>query len=110
MTRASSCETLRASRRSVMTMQLTRPKPPPASIPHPDGSASVRESRRRRQWAWLAAGFPFAFAVPFLLADVLDLNRDLFYGLYALAVAGFIFAWARDTQLTRRDFARNWRW
>jgi hypothetical protein len=93
-----------------MTLQLTRPKPPPAVTPKPEPPAPERELRRNRNWAWLAVGFPFAFAVPFLLADVLDLNRDLFYGLYALAVAGFVAAWARDTQLTRRDFTRNWRW
>jgi hypothetical protein len=93
-----------------MTLQLTRPKPPPAVTPKPEPPAPERESRRNRNWAWLAVGFPFAFAVPFLLADVLDLNRDLFYGLYALAVAGFVAAWAQDTRLTRRDFTRNWRW
>jgi hypothetical protein len=48
--------------------------------------------------------------VPFLLADVLDLNRDLFYGLYAVAVACFVAGWARDRGLSRRDFTRNWRW
>ena len=93
-----------------MTLQLTRPKTPLAITPKPEPPARGRESRRRRHWAWLATCFPFAFAVPFLLTDVLDLNRDLFYGLYALAVAGFVAAWARDTRLTRRDFTRNWRW
>ena len=28
-------------------------------------------------WAWLALGFVVAFAVPFLFADVLELDRDL---------------------------------
>ena len=93
-----------------MTLQLTRPKPPPAITPKRQRATPRRESRRSRHWAWLAVGFPFAFAVPFVLADVLDLNRDLFYGLYALAVAGFVWAWARDTHLTRGDFTRNWRW
>jgi hypothetical protein len=49
-------------------------------------------------WAWLAAGFVVAFAVPFLLADVLEINRDLFYGLYAIAVLGLIGLWARATR------------
>ena len=93
-----------------MTLQLTKPKPPPAVAPKPRPEAPQKESRRNRHWAWLALGFPFAFAVPFLLADVLDLDRDLFYGLYALAVAAFVWSWARDTGLTRRDFTRNWRW
>lgn len=48
-------------------------------------------------WAWLAGGFALAFAVPFVLADVLEVDRDLFYGLYALAVIGLFAAWSRST-------------
>lgn len=91
-----------------MTLQLTKPKP--ERIVRTKPAAQSRVDRRRRHWLWLLAGFPFAFAVPFLLADTLDLNRDLFYGLYALAVAGFVATWARDTRLTRQDLLRNWRW
>jgi hypothetical protein len=92
-----------------MTLQLTKPRlPPVVRIAHrPDRQPPTR---RRRHWLWLLAGFPFAFATPFLFADTLGLNRDVFYGLYALAVAGFVAAWARDTRLTRRDLLCNWRW
>jgi hypothetical protein len=38
-----------------------------------------------------------AFVVPFVLADRLDVNRDLFYGLYAVAVAGLFWTWSRST-------------
>lgn len=48
-------------------------------------------------WAWLAGGFVIAFAVPFVLADVLETNRDLFYGLYALVVAALLVLWSRST-------------
>lgn len=48
-------------------------------------------------WAWLAGGFVLAFLVPFLFADVLDINRDVFYGLYALAVVGLFALWSRET-------------
>jgi hypothetical protein len=48
-------------------------------------------------WAWLAGGFVLAFAVPFLLADLIEINRDLFYGLYALAVVGLFALWSRST-------------
>ena len=48
-------------------------------------------------WAWLGGGFVVAFAVPFLLADVFEINRDLFYGLYALAVVGLFAVWSRST-------------
>jgi hypothetical protein len=48
-------------------------------------------------WAWLVGGLALAFAVPYLLADVLEINRDLFYGLYAVAVFGLFALWSRST-------------
>jgi hypothetical protein len=48
-------------------------------------------------WAWLAGGYVLAFAVPFLFADVLGINRDLFYGIYFLAVVGLFALWTRST-------------
>jgi hypothetical protein len=48
-------------------------------------------------WAWLAGGLALAFAVPYLFADVLDVNRDLFYGLYAASVVGLFAVWSRST-------------
>lgn len=48
-------------------------------------------------WAWLAGGLMYAFAVPYALADVLEINRDLFYGLYALAVIALFALWSRST-------------
>ena len=64
--------------------------------PDTRSDASVR-LRLSAHWIWLAGGFVVAFAVPFLLADVLEINRDLFYGLYAISVVGLILAWARST-------------
>jgi len=64
-----------------------------------------------RHWLWLAASLPFSFAVPFVLADVLGLERDLFYGLYAAAVLAFVGAWVHDTRLDAREaLMRNWHW
>jgi hypothetical protein len=48
-------------------------------------------------WAWLAGGFVLAFAVPYLLADAIEIDRDLFYGLYALSVVGLFALWSRST-------------
>ena len=48
-------------------------------------------------WAWLVRGLALAFAVPFLLADTLELDRDVYYGLYALAVAALFAFWSRST-------------
>ena len=60
-------------------------------------------------WAWLAGGFVLAFAVPYLLADVLATNRDLFYGLYALAVVGLFAFWSRSTGYDLvAAFKRHW--
>lgn len=60
---------------------------------------------------WLGAGFVVAFATPFLLTDVLDMNRDVFYGVYALVVAGLFFGWSHTTGY---DLAaavrRHWIW
>jgi hypothetical protein len=64
-----------------------------------------------RHWAWLAAGLVFAFAVPFVLADVLELNRDLFYGIYAVAVVGLFWLWSRSTGYDLRNaIERRWPW
>ncbi len=48
-------------------------------------------------WAWLGAGLVLAFTLPYLLADVLEINRDLFYGLYAAAVIALFALWSRST-------------
>src|SRR5215204_3949677 len=102
------CPMLEKKGRCEMTLQATKPQPT-LVVREAGRFDSTAVSRRLRHWLWLLAGFPFAFAVPFLLADTLELNRDLFYGLYALAVAGFVAGWARNTRLTRRDLLRNWR-
>ena len=60
-------------------------------------------------WAWLGAGFVLAFAVPFVFADRLGVNRDLFYGLYALAVLGLFWLWSRSTEYDRVAAVRR-RW
>jgi fructose-specific phosphotransferase system IIC component len=35
---------------------------------------------------WLVAGFVMGFAISFVFADVLSLPRDLYYGIYEVAV------------------------
>ena len=65
----------------------------------------------QRHWAWLGTGIVFSFLIPFVLADQLEVQRDLYYGIYALAVAGLFVGWARDTgQNLRGMVARSWRW
>ena len=48
-------------------------------------------------WAWLGGGFVLGFAVPFVFADVLQINRDVSYGIYALSVVGLFWLWSRST-------------
>lgn len=60
-------------------------------------------------WVWLAGGFVVAFAVPYLFADALDLNRDVFYGIYALAVVALFALWSRSTGYDLRAAClRHW--
>jgi hypothetical protein len=64
----------------------------------------------RRHFAWLVGGMAGSLLVPFILADQLGLQRDLYYAVYAAAVVGLFVAWARDTrQPLRAMLARRWR-
>lgn len=68
------------------------------SIPHAAARPEAnRTARVSPHWAWLLRGLAVGFVVPYVLTDLLDLNRDLFYGLYAFAVAALFAAWARST-------------
>lgn len=61
------------------------------------GSPVARLSLRARHVVWLGAGLVFGFLLSFVFADVLDLPRDLFYGIYAVSVLAFFAAWAKST-------------
>lgn len=59
--------------------------------------------------AWLVAGLGVGFAVPFVFADTLELPKDVYYGVYALAVLLFIALWARSTgQALGQMIRRRW--
>jgi hypothetical protein len=79
-----------------------------------DGRARPRAAAQPRvsvHWAWLAGGFVVAYAVPFLFADFLKIDRDLFYGLYAIAVGGLFALWARSTGYDLvAAVKRRWPW
>ncbi len=64
--------------------------------PHAERGVVMR-STISPHWWWLAGGLLLAFALPFLLTDVLAVDRDVFYGLYALAVLGLFASWAHAT-------------
>ena len=51
----------------------------------------------------------FGFFVPFVFGDVLELPRDLFYGIYAAGVVMFVVAWATSTgQPPAKLLRRRW--
>ena len=41
--------------------------------------------RAAQHWRWLAIGIIVSFLVPFVFADRLEVQRDVYYGLYGLA-------------------------
>jgi hypothetical protein len=64
-----------------------------------------------RHWFWLAGGLVLGFALPYVFTDVLEIERDLFYGIYAAAVVALVAAWARSTGYDlRRAVRRRWPW
>ena len=58
---------------------------------------------------WLLGGFALGFLVPFVFADLLGLQRDVYYGVYSVFAFGFFALWARSTdQSLRKMIARRW--
>lgn len=83
----------------------------PSSGTHP-GRRIAREARpvtARRHLAWLAGGMGVAFLVPFLVADVGGLQRDLYLAVYVAAAVGLFAGWAHDTHRSVADMCRR-RW
>jgi hypothetical protein len=66
-------------------------------------------ARAAQQVRWLAGGLVLGFAVPFALADQLEVQRDVYYGLYAASVGLFFWAWARASGLSIPEMVRR-RW
>jgi xanthine/uracil permease len=95
-------------------MASTATAPPPAVHPKHGTAATTSPAARpvsaRRHFAWLVGGIAGAFLVPFIVADQLGLQRDLYYALYVAAVVGLFVAWARDTRQPLREMVvRRWR-
>ena len=58
---------------------------------------------------WLVSGFVLAFLVPFVLAELLEVPRDLYYALYIVGVAAFFGLWVRATGQSFGEMLRR-RW
>lgn len=61
------------------------------------------------QWTWIGGGLSFSFLVPFVFADLLSINRDVYYGVYAVSVLVFLWLWTRSTHLSVPELVRH-RW
>ena len=72
-------------------------------------SPVARLSLRAQHVTWLGAGLVFGFLVSFVFADLLELPRDLFYGIYAASVLTFFAAWAKSTGQSFAEMLRR-RW
>jgi hypothetical protein len=73
-------------------------------------SARAGEASPLRHFGWLGAGMAVGFLVPYVLADRIGLQRDVYYGVYAAAVAALFVGWARDTGQSLREMcARRWK-
>jgi hypothetical protein len=83
-----------------------------AQIPAPT-AVPLRIDRRAvpAQVWWLLGGLVLAFGVPFVLADLAGVQRDVYYALYNASVFVFVGVWARQTQQSMRVFLfGRWRW
>lgn len=58
---------------------------------------------------WLLSGFAFAFLVPFVFADVLEVPRDLYYAIYVVGIGAFFGLWVRATGQSLAEMVRR-RW
>jgi hypothetical protein len=73
--------------------------------------ATHAQSAARIQLTWFVAGAAFAFLVPFIFSSTLDLNHDLYYGVYFVTVAAFLTAYVLGTGADAVGLvSRNLRW
>lgn len=83
-------------------------------------AAPTRVRSRRRsagisssasQLRWFAVGAVAAFFIPFVFSSVLELQHDLYLGVYFAFVIGFVGAYVRSNEIDVRVVVRrNWRW
>jgi len=62
-------------------------------------------------WTWLAIGLGVSFLVPFAFTDVLEVPRDAYYAIHAMAALTLLGAWQRTQGVAVRAFVlHRWRW
>lgn len=60
-------------------------------------TTSVARSHLVEQMRWIIGGMALGFLVPFVFADRLGVQRDVYYSIYGVAVITFLAAWVRVT-------------
>ncbi len=76
---------------------------------HLPSAAEVPHAARHA--AWFAFGSVVAFAIPYIGISVLDLQHDLFYGLYFAGTLALLATYVRSEDVDLRAmFTRNWKW
>jgi hypothetical protein len=70
-------------------------------------AAKVRPVGARRglveQCRWIVGGMVVGFLVPFVFADRLKVDRDVYYGIYGASVISFFSLWVRFTHQNLRE-------
>ena len=54
---------------------------------------AVAARRGLSPWSWLAIGLGVGFLVPFVFADLLEVQRDVYYAIYAIATVTLLGWW-----------------
>jgi len=71
--------------------------------------STTEVSHVARHAAWFAGGSCAAFLMPYVGVSVLDLQHDVYYGLYFAATLAMLAAYVRWEHVdVRALFARNW--
>lgn len=72
---------------------------------------AVAGRRGLSPWTWLAIGLGVGFLVPFVFADLLEIQRDVYYAIHAIAAVTLLGAWQRAQGGALRPFLlHRWRW
>ncbi len=79
------------------------------AIKHRDVSPARIPAVAAQQLRWLVGGLALGFFVPFVFADQVGVQRDLYYGIYAVSVVAFFVLWARTTGQSIAEMVRR-RW
>lgn len=71
----------------------------------------VSETSVTTHLAWFSAGVAIGFLVPFIFSSTLEMDHDLYYGVYFAIALAFLAAYAWSTRLDiAKLFSTGWRW